>query len=100
MLKLGLALGGALIGWMLAGGGYDAAAKKRKTAPRQHHHRSVHYRPGHLCYLLSAAIGSTTTPEKPVPPKSRSGATGAGRTPQRTEFTAKNCKTKGTDYEN
>ncbi|XNM61851.1 hypothetical protein ACLK1T_12795 [Escherichia coli] len=33
MLKLGLAFGGALIGWMLAYGGYDAA-EKRRTAPR------------------------------------------------------------------
>ncbi len=48
VLKLGLALGGALIGWMLAGGGYDAAAKNAKQRHDQHHHRSVHYRPGHL----------------------------------------------------
>lgn len=33
VLKLGLAFGGALIGWMLAYGGYDAA-EKRRTAPR------------------------------------------------------------------
>ena len=32
VLKLGLALGGALIGWMLAGGGYDAAAKTQNSA--------------------------------------------------------------------
>lgn len=33
VLKLGLALGGAMIGWMLAGGGYDAAAKPRTAPP-------------------------------------------------------------------
>ena len=32
VLKLGLALGGAMIGWMLAGGGYDAAAKTQNSA--------------------------------------------------------------------
>lgn len=32
VLKLGLALGGALIGWMLAGGGYDASAHTQNSA--------------------------------------------------------------------
>jgi len=31
VLKLGLAIGGALIGWALAGGGYDAAAKTQNS---------------------------------------------------------------------
>ncbi len=31
VLKLGLAFGGALIGWALAGGGYDAAAKAQNS---------------------------------------------------------------------
>lgn len=45
VLKLGLALGGALIGWMLAGGGYDAAAKTEQRHPH-HHYRLVHPRSG------------------------------------------------------
>jgi GPH family glycoside/pentoside/hexuronide:cation symporter len=33
VLKLGLALGGALIGWMLAGGGYNAEPAARTAPP-------------------------------------------------------------------
>ena len=55
VLKLGLALGGALIGWMLAGGGYDAPLKLPEQRHPHHHYRLVHPRSG-VCYLLSAVI--------------------------------------------
>lgn len=55
VLKLGLALGGALIGWMLAGGGYDAAAKTQNSATISIIIASFTIVPA-ICYLLSAAI--------------------------------------------
>ncbi|EKS4788314.1 glycoside-pentoside-hexuronide family transporter [Salmonella enterica] len=55
VLKLGLALGGALIGWMLAGGGYDAAAKTQNSATISIIIALFTIVPA-ICYLLSAAI--------------------------------------------
>ncbi|HDH1861266.1 TPA: MFS transporter [Klebsiella quasipneumoniae subsp. similipneumoniae] len=55
VLKLGLALGGALIGWMLAGGGYDAAAKTQNGATLTIIIALFTLVPA-VCYLLSAAI--------------------------------------------
>ncbi len=55
VLKLGLALGGALIGWMLAGGGYDAAAKSQNSATISIIIALFTIVPA-ICYLLSAAI--------------------------------------------
>ena len=55
VLKLGLALGGALIGWMLAGGGYDAAAKTQNSATISIIIALFTIVPA-ICYLLSAVI--------------------------------------------
>ena len=55
MLKLGLALGGAMIGWMLAGGGYDAAAKTQNSATISIIIALFTIVPA-ICYLLSAVI--------------------------------------------
>ena len=55
VLKLGLALGGALIGWMLAGGGYDAAAKTQNGTTLTIIIALFTLVPA-VCYLLSAAI--------------------------------------------
>ncbi|MDU2498496.1 MAG: glycoside-pentoside-hexuronide (GPH):cation symporter [Klebsiella grimontii] len=55
VLKLGLALGGALIGWMLAGGGYDAAAKTQNSATITIIISLFTLAPA-VCYLLSAVI--------------------------------------------
>ena len=50
-----LALGGALIGWMLAGGGYDAAAKTQNSATLTIIIALFTLVPA-VCYLLSAVI--------------------------------------------
>ncbi|WES68529.1 glycoside-pentoside-hexuronide family transporter [Superficieibacter sp. HKU1] len=55
VLKLGLALGGAMIGWMLAGGGYDAAAKTQNSATLSIIISLFTLVPA-FCYLLSAII--------------------------------------------
>lgn len=55
VLKLGLALGGAMIGWMLAGGGYDAAAKTQNSATLSIIIALFTIVPA-ICYLLSAVI--------------------------------------------
>ncbi len=55
VLKLGLAIGGALIGWLLAGGGYDAAAKVQNSATLSIIIALFTIIPG-ICYLLSAVI--------------------------------------------
>jgi len=55
VLKLGLALGGALIGWMLAGGGYDAAAKTQNSATLNIIIGLFTLAPA-LCYVLSAIV--------------------------------------------
>lgn len=55
VLKLGLALGGAMIGWMLAGGGYDAAAKTQNSATLSIIIALFTLVPA-FCYLLSAII--------------------------------------------
>ena len=55
VLKLGLALGGALIGWMLAGGGYDAAAKTQNGTTLTIIIALFTLVPA-VCYLLSAVI--------------------------------------------
>ena len=55
MLKLGLALGGAMIGWMLAGGGYDAAAKTQNSATISIIIGLFTLAPA-ICYVLSAII--------------------------------------------
>jgi GPH family glycoside/pentoside/hexuronide:cation symporter len=55
VLKLGLALGGALIGWMLAGGGYDAAAKTQNSATISIIIALFTIVPA-ICYLLSVVI--------------------------------------------
>ena len=55
VLKLGLAFGGALIGWMLAGGGYDAAAKTQNSATISIIIALFTIVPA-ICYLLSAVI--------------------------------------------
>lgn len=49
------ALGGALIGWMLAGGGYDAAAKTQNSATLTIIIALFTLVPA-VCYLLSAVI--------------------------------------------
>lgn len=86
VLKLGLALGGALIGWMLAGGGYDAAAKTEQRHPH-HHYRLVHPRSGGV---LPAERGDRQTllhAENAVPEKMMAElAEGARRNEQ--DFTA------------
>lgn len=55
VLKLGLALGGAMIGWMLAGGGYDAAAQTQNSATLSIIVALFTLVPA-FCYLLSAII--------------------------------------------
>lgn len=55
VLKLGLALGGAMIGWMLAGGGYDAAAQTQNSATLSIIIALFTLVPA-FCYLLSAII--------------------------------------------
>ncbi|CAM6459389.1 TPA: hypothetical protein JG951_000848 [Enterobacter hormaechei subsp. steigerwaltii] len=55
VLKLGLALGGAMIGWMLAGGGYDAAAKTQNSATISIIIGLFTLAPA-ICYVLSAII--------------------------------------------
>ncbi len=55
VLKLGLALGGAMIGWMLAGGGYDAAAKTQNSVTLSIIIALFTLVPA-FCYLLSAII--------------------------------------------
>ena len=55
VLKLGLALGGAMIGWMLAGGGYDAAAKAQNGTTISIIIGLFTLVPA-ACYLLSAVI--------------------------------------------
>ncbi|MDU2937913.1 MAG: glycoside-pentoside-hexuronide family transporter [Enterobacteriaceae bacterium] len=55
VLKLGLALGGAMIGWMLAGGGYDAAAQTQNSATLSIIIALFTLVPA-VCYLLSAII--------------------------------------------
>jgi len=55
VLKLGLALGGALIGWMLAGSGYDATAHAQNHATLTTIIVLFTLVPG-LCYVLSALI--------------------------------------------
>ncbi|MGK9174792.1 glycoside-pentoside-hexuronide family transporter [Yokenella regensburgei] len=55
VLKLGLALGGALIGWMLAGGGYDAAASSQNSTTISIIIALFTIVPA-ICYLLSAII--------------------------------------------
>lgn len=86
VLKLGLALGGALIGWMLAGGGCDAAAKTEQRHPH-HHYRLVHPRSGGV---LPAERGDRQTllhAENAVPEKMMAElAEGARRNEQ--DFTA------------
>ncbi|EPE9238046.1 glycoside-pentoside-hexuronide (GPH):cation symporter [Klebsiella pneumoniae] len=52
---IGSALGGALIGWMLAGGGYDAAAKTQNSATLTIIIALFTLVPA-VCYLLSAVI--------------------------------------------
>ena len=55
VLKLGLALGGAMIGWMLAGGGYDAAAKVQNPTTISIIIALFTIVPA-ICYLLSAIV--------------------------------------------
>lgn len=55
VLKLGLALGGAVIGWALAGGGYDAAAKAQNGTTITIIIALFTLVPA-VCYLLSAII--------------------------------------------
>lgn len=55
VLKLGLALGGAMIGWMLAAGGYDAAAKTQNADTINIIIALFTLVPA-ACYLLSAII--------------------------------------------
>lgn len=55
VLKLGLAFGGALIGWALAGGGYDAAAKAQNPTTITIIIALFTLVPA-ICYLLSAFI--------------------------------------------
>jgi GPH family glycoside/pentoside/hexuronide:cation symporter len=61
VLKLGLALGGALIGWMLAGGGYNAAASSQNSATISIIIALFTIVPA-ICYLLSAIIAKRFTP--------------------------------------
>lgn len=55
VLKLGLAVGGALIGWMLAGGGYQAGANTQNPATLTIIVALFTLIPG-FCYLLSALV--------------------------------------------
>ncbi|QKN79903.1 glycoside-pentoside-hexuronide family transporter [Scandinavium goeteborgense] len=55
VLKLGLALGGAMIGWMLAAGGYDAGAKTQNSNTISIIVALFTLVPA-ACYLLSAII--------------------------------------------
>jgi len=55
VLKLGLAFGGALIGWALASGGYDAAAHSQNSTTISIIIALFTLVPA-LCYLLSAII--------------------------------------------
>ena len=55
VLKLGLALGGAMIGWMLAGGGYNAAATTQNPATISIIIALFTIVPA-ICYLLSAVV--------------------------------------------
>jgi len=55
VLKLGLALGGAMIGWMLAAGGYDAGAKTQNSDTISIIIALFTLVPA-ACYLLSAVI--------------------------------------------
>ncbi|MEP8705374.1 glycoside-pentoside-hexuronide (GPH):cation symporter [Enterobacter roggenkampii] len=55
VLKLGLALGGVMIGWMLAGGGYDAAVKTQNSATISIIIGLFTLAPA-VCYVLSAII--------------------------------------------
>jgi len=55
VLKLGLALGGALIGWALAGGGYNAAAQTQNSTTISIIIALFTLVPA-VCYLLSAFI--------------------------------------------
>jgi GPH family glycoside/pentoside/hexuronide:cation symporter len=55
VLKLGLAIGGALIGWMLAGGGYDAGAATQNGATISIIVALFTIVPG-ICYLISAVV--------------------------------------------
>jgi GPH family glycoside/pentoside/hexuronide:cation symporter len=55
VLKLGLAIGGALIGWMLAGGGYDAGAATQNGATISIIVALFTLVPG-ICYLISAVV--------------------------------------------
>ncbi len=55
VLKLGLALGGAVIGWALAGGGYDAAAKAQNGTTITIIIALFTLVPA-VCYLLSAIV--------------------------------------------
>ncbi|MFL7103348.1 MFS transporter [Escherichia coli] len=55
VLKLGLAFGGALVGWMLAYGGYDAAEKAQNSATISIIIALFTIVPA-ICYLLSAII--------------------------------------------
>lgn len=55
VLKLGLAIGGALIGWMLAGGGYQAGAATQNGSTISIIIALFTLLPG-LCYLLSALV--------------------------------------------
>jgi len=55
VLKLGLAIGGALIGWMLAGGGYDAGAATQNSATITIIIALFTLFPA-ICYLISAVV--------------------------------------------
>ena len=55
VLKLGLALGGAMIGWMLAGGGYNASATTQNPATISIIIALFTIVPA-ICYLLSAVV--------------------------------------------
>lgn len=55
VLKLGLAIGGALIGWMLAGGGYNAAATTQNSATLSIIIALFTIVPA-ICYLISAVV--------------------------------------------
>lgn len=65
VLKLGLAVGGALIGWALAGGGYNAAAQSQNSTTLSIIIGLFTLVPA-VCYLLSAFIAkryyTLTTP--------------------------------------
>lgn len=65
VLKLGLALGGALIGWALAGGGYNAAAQSQNSTTISIIIGLFTLVPA-VCYLLSAFVAkryyTLTTP--------------------------------------